>query len=175
MQHLGPILVSIVLCVPFGLAVFWLSERWLGKRRNVAQHCARCDGPIYAPGTRQGPSLFEGLQVCGPCSTKSRHRLQRVLGLAAMLALLGVGAGIALALSEGGTWWAAPMVAGVEGVLLYGGTLSVMKRLNRNRATELAANGEIWPVVESGNSRTAIAPIRGEELTHTQAGGPAQS
>lgn len=149
-QHLGPLLASVVLCVPFGLAVFALSERWLGKRRNAAQHCAHCDGPLYAPGTRQGPSLLEGLQICGPCSTQSRHRLQRVLVLAAVLAILAVGGGIALALSEGGVWWAAPMAAGVEGALLYGGTLSVMKRLNRKRAAELAANGEIWPVVESG-------------------------
>ena len=161
MQHLGPFLASVVLCVPLGLAVFALSERWLGKRRNAVQRCARCDGPLYAPGTRQGPWLLEGLQVCGPCGTQSRHRLRRVLVLAAGLAIVSVGGGVALALSEGGAWWAAPMAAAVEGALLYGGTLSVMKRLNRNRAAELAANGEMWPVVESGSSRTGVAPIRG--------------
>jgi hypothetical protein len=160
-QHLGPLLASVVLCVPLGLAALVLSERWLGKRRNAAQRCARCDGPLYAPGTRQGPSLLEGLQECGPCSAKSRNRLQRVLVLAGVLATLSVGAGVVLAISEGGAWWAAPLVAAVEGALLYGGTLTVMKRLNRNRTAELTASGEMWPGVVSESSRTSVAPIRG--------------
>ncbi|MBK6495931.1 MAG: hypothetical protein IPG05_12675 [Gemmatimonadetes bacterium] len=66
-----------------------------------------------------------------------------------------------LAISEGGVWWAAPLAAALEGVLLYGGTLAVMKRLNRKRAAELAASGEIWPVVESGSGWTSVAPNRG--------------
>ena len=89
--------------------------------------------------------MLEGLHVCGPCSTTSRQRLQRVLVLAGGLAILSVGAGVVLAISEGGVWWAAPLAAALEGVLLYGGTLAVMKRLNRKRAAELAASGEIWP------------------------------
>ncbi len=161
MQQLGPLVASVLLCVPLGLAAFALSERWLGRRRNAAQRCALCDGPLYAPGTRQGPSLLEGLHVCGPCSTTSRQRLQRVLVLAGGLAILSVGAGVVLAISEGGVWWAAPLAAALEGVLLYGGTLAVMKRLNRKRAAELAASGEIWPVVESGSGRTSVAPNRG--------------
>ncbi len=161
MLHLGPLVASLVLCVPLGLASFALAERWLGRRRNAAQRCARCDGPLYAPGTRQGPSLLEGLQVCGPCSTRGRQRLQRALLLAGVLAILSVGAGVVLAISEGGVWWAAPLAAAFEGALLYGGTLAVMKRLNRNRAAELAANGEIWPGVESGSGRTSVPPIRG--------------
>ena len=160
MQHLGPLLASVVLCVPLGLAITVLSERWLGKRRNVAQHCARCDGLLYAPGTHQGASLLEGLQVCGPWGVSSRQRLQRVLVLASVLALLSFGASVVLAMSEGGAWWLAPLAAAVEGVLLYGGTLAVMKRLNRKRAAELAANGEMWPGVEAGSSRAGVPPIR---------------
>ncbi|MBL0180499.1 MAG: hypothetical protein IPP98_15510 [Gemmatimonadetes bacterium] len=87
--------------------------------------------------------------------------MQRALLLAGVLAILSVGAGVVLAISEGGVWWAAPLAAAVEGALLYGGTLAVMKRLNRKRAAELAANGEMWPGVEAGSGRTSVPPIRG--------------
>ncbi|MBK7595730.1 MAG: hypothetical protein IPJ11_10920 [Gemmatimonadetes bacterium] len=84
-----------------------------------------------------------------------------MLVLAGGLAILSVGAGVVLAISEGGVWWAAPLAAALECVLLYGGTLAVMKRLNRKRAAELAASGEIWPGVESESGRTSVPPIRG--------------
>lgn len=98
--------------------------------------------------------MLEGLQLCGPCAVTSRSRLQRVLTIAALLAFMAVASGATMALLEGGAWWVAPAVVLGEVALLYGGTLSVMKRLNRTRAAELSAAGEVWPLVESASGRS---------------------
>lgn len=153
---------SLLLGVPFGLAGLHASTRWLGRRRNREQLCGHCAGPLYASGSREGPALLEGVHICSPCATINEKRLRRALGIVAGLALVSVGSGIGMAVVLGGLWWAAPLLAGMESVVLYGGTLAWMKRANRHRAAELSAAGEIWAPVLSAPTAALVVRTSAE-------------
>ena len=156
------VVASMLLGVPFGLVGLHGITRWLGKRRNRQQLCGHCAGPLYASGSRDGPALLEGIHICSPCAAKNATRLGRVLRIVAGLALISVGSGIAMAVIMGGIWWAAPLFAGMESAVLYGGTLAWMKRANRQRAAELTAAGEIWAPLLSTPTVASVARTSAE-------------
>ena len=156
------VVASMLLGVPFGLVGLHGITRWLGKRRNRQQLCGHCAGPLYASGSRDGPALLEGIQICSPCAASNTNRLRRALRIVAGLALVSVGSGIAMAVVMGGIWWAAPLFAGMESAVLYGGTLAWMKRANRKRAAELTAAGEIWAPLLSAPTVASVARTSAE-------------
>lgn len=156
------VVASMLLGVPFGLLGLHGISRWLGKRRNRQQLCGHCAGPLYASGSRDGPALLEGIHICSPCAASNTNRLGRALRIVAGLALVSVGSGIAMAVVMGGIWWAAPLFAGMESAVLFGGTLAWMKRANRQRATELTAAGEIWAPLLSTPTVASVARTSAE-------------
>ncbi|HEX7240550.1 MAG TPA: hypothetical protein VF263_09805 [Longimicrobiaceae bacterium] len=137
-----------VFSTPVLAAGYWGWRRTRARRRNAADLCARCSGPLYTAGTGEGPSLVEGRLHCAHCA--ARLRLRTHLGL---LALGGWGASSLLA--AGVVAWSEGAVAGLglgaavvaQTAVYGGGAVAYMRRRNRLALRELEARGEALPPV----------------------------
>ena len=113
MFGVDPLLLSTIVTLPGTLIAVAVYRAARSARRNRAERCGTCGGPLYASRAWAGPSLLEGHLVCEPCAEKERRGLHRSLlaavtitGVAVLaLAVVAIWAPPSWGPTHGSQWW----------------------------------------------------------------------